>query len=168
MALPRYFQRHLLQEISLACPFFMPTRKLDGGEWPHPARLPLGFGWEGHCTAPGNQGVTPDLQRLHDECSLGYASACPHLPKERAWDAVRFAVLSENESRVLLAYVCERNHLPAEHGSLELKVQERTWAKSHADARVQKMAQCFVEAWLEKGMSRVSRAADGEPIDEQS
>ncbi len=151
----------------MTCPFFMPTRRLEGGAWPHPARLPLGYGWEGHCTAPGNQGAKPELQRLQDECSLGYASSCPHLPAQRAWDAVRFAISSENESRVLLAYVCERNHLPIEHGNLEFKVREGSWARSHEDTRVQKMAECFVESWLQKTNSR-DTTPDGEKVDEQS
>lgn len=134
----------------MACPFFMPTRKLHGGAWLHPARLPLGCGWEGYCTAPGHEGTSPDLARVEKECSLGYAAGCPNLPKQRAWDAIRFAVSSENESRVLLAYVCEKDHLPAEHGNLEFQIGARGWISRHSDVRVQKMAECFLESWLQK------------------
>ncbi len=135
---------------ALACPFFMPTRRSDEGVWFHPSRLPLGCGWEGHCTAPGHQGVIPEPQRLQDECSLGYAPTCPRLPGHRTWDAVRFAVSSESEAHVVVAYVCEKSHLPAEHGNLEYRVHDGQWASCHADARVQKMAECFLESWLQR------------------
>jgi hypothetical protein len=147
----------------LACPFFMPTRKSEEALWIHPCRLPLGAGWEGNCTAPGADGtiVTGD-QLAH--CNLGYANDCPRLPKERKWDAIRFAVMSEYESRICLAYVCERNHLPSEHGRLEYNVTQTHWLSSHADARVQKMAECFLESWLVK----TRRAANGEASEDKN
>ena len=134
----------------MACPYFMPTQKSDGSAWLHPSRLPLGSGWEGHCTAPGHEGAIPDSPNLREGCSLGYATTCPRLPPVRAWDAIRFAVAGENESKVSVAYVCERNHLPAEHGSLEYRVHDGVWAALHPDKRIQKMAECFVESWLRK------------------
>ncbi len=134
----------------MACPFFMPTARSMEGAWIHPDRLPLGSGWEGHCTAPGHEGVMPEPERLHQDCSLGYASKCPRLPVQRDSDAIRFSISSENEVRVLVTFVCERNHLPVEHGNLEFRVQEGTCANSHPDSRIQKMAECFLEAWLSK------------------
>jgi hypothetical protein len=152
----------------MACPFFMPTRKLDDGVWLHPSRLPLGCGWEGHCTAPGHEGAVPAPSRLHEECSLGYASTCPHLPEGRAWDAVRFAVSREYESRIRVAYVCERNHLPAEHGDLEYRVHDGQWTGCHPDRRIQKMAECFLESWMQR--TRPATASDGqsEKVHEQA
>jgi hypothetical protein len=134
----------------VACPFFMPTERSLEGAWIHPARLPLGSGWEGHCTAPGHEGVMPELETLHQDCSLGYASNCPRLPADRGSDAIRFAVSSENEVRVVIAYVCERNHLPAAHGNLEFRLHDGRCVNSHADARIQRMAECFLESWLRK------------------
>jgi hypothetical protein len=134
----------------VACPYFMPTERSIEGAWIHPARLPLGSGWEGHCTAPGHEGVTPEPERLQQECSMGYASSCPRLPADRASDAVRFSVASENEARVLVTYACERNHLPAAHGNLEFRLHDRQCANSHSDPRIQKMAECFLESWLRK------------------
>ena len=142
----------------MTCPFFMPTRRSEGSAWFHPERLPLGSGWEGHCTAPGHEGVVPDPRRLQEDCSLGYAATCPRLPAGRAWDAIRFAVTGENEAQVCVTYACERNHLPAEHGNLEYRVRDAAWAAHHPDPRIQKMAECFLESWLRK--SRPSGSDD--------
>jgi hypothetical protein len=149
----------------LACPYFMPLEKLDGGSWPHPARLPLGCGWSGHCTAPGHEGQLPSRDILEAFCNLGYASTCAWAPSERAWDAVRFAVVApkgrENKSSrennssavartLLVSYVCEKNHRPVEHGHLEFDLQASAWMRRHDDLRVQKMAECFLESYLRK------------------
>ncbi len=58
----------------MACPFFMPTSKLEDGGWLHPSRLPLGGGWIGHCSAPGYEGAEPTNQELRELCNLGYAT----------------------------------------------------------------------------------------------
>jgi hypothetical protein len=133
----------------LACPFFMPTRKSNDGAWMHPARLPLGAGWEGHCTAPGAEGAVPAGAELH-LCNLGYATECPRLPKDRVSDAVRFAIVSEQSSGIRLAYVCEKEHLPGEHGRLEYRTATHSWLTPHPDERIQKMAECFVDSWQAK------------------
>jgi hypothetical protein len=81
------------------------------------------------------------------------------------WDAVRFAVSAPPDPavphgpdvgivdavRVLrLRYVCERNHLPVEHGVLEFDLSRAAWLRRHDDARLQKMAECFLESHLNK------------------
>lgn len=144
----------------------MPLQKLENGAWPHPARLPLGGGWCGHCTAPGHEGEVPSQDVLEAFCNLGYASSCSWAPQERAWDAVRFAVSAPPDSvargrrqdagadvptRILrLRYVCEKNHRPVEHGNLEFDLSRATWLRRHDDARIQKMAECFLESYLKK------------------
>jgi hypothetical protein len=146
----------------LACPFFMPVARLENGSWPHPARLPLGGGWCGHCTAPGHDGELPPQDVLEAFCNLGYASSCGWSPRERLWDAVRFAVSAPRESArheprdvdaariLLLRYVCERDHRPVEHGDLEFDLAQATWLRRHDDARIQRMAECFLESYLKK------------------
>ena len=146
----------------MACPYFMPVAKLENGNWPHPARLPLGIGWSGHCTAPGHEGEIPAQDVLEAFCNLGYASGCSWSPAERRWDAVRFAVCAppgqtlaqdsaDRTARVLLLrYVCERNHGPVEYGDLEFDLSRATWLRRHDDARIQKMAECFLESYLKK------------------
>jgi hypothetical protein len=132
----------------LACPFFMPTRKLPGNVWLHPARLPLGGGWSGQCCAPGHEGAEPSDDDLRELCNMGYAAACSRLPQQRSCDAVRFAVAQDRGSRLLLSFVCETGHRPAEHGSLEYDASLRQWMSSHSDPRIQKMAECYVESYL--------------------
>lgn len=140
----------------MACPFFMPIEKLENGLWLHARRLPLGCGWSGQCTAPGHEGEIPSQEELREFCNLGYASGCPRMPQERAWDSVRFGVktiCSEGQKqgdRVQLRYVCERDHRPVEHGFLEFDVSSDQWRARHADARVQQMAECFLAAYFEK------------------
>jgi hypothetical protein len=139
----------------VACPFFMPVEKLQNGNWLHAGRLPLGCGWSGQCTAPGHEGEVPSQEELREFCNLGYAEGCGRLPQERAWDSVRFAartVGSDGGSgeRVQVRYVCERGHRPAEHGVLEFEVQQERWVELHRDARVQRMAECFLESYIEK------------------
>src|SRR5258708_39818763 len=142
----------------------MPVSRLENGSWPHPARLPLGGGWCGHCTAPGHEGEVPSQDVLEAFCNLGYASSCNWSPPARVWDAVRFAVSApldvtgSRETRdaaaparvLVLRYVCERDHRPVAHGYLEFDLAHATWLRRHDDARVQRMAECFLESYLKK------------------
>ncbi len=140
----------------MACPFFMPIEKLDGS-WLHAERLPLGCGWSGHCTAPGHEREAPSPQELREFCNLGYAAGCGRLPRERAWDSVRFVArtaggIGKNETgiRIQIQYVCEREHLPSDHGMLQFDATAERWLQSHPDLRVQRMAECFLESYLQK------------------
>lgn len=140
----------------------MPVEKLSGGNWPHPARLPLGCGWSGHCTAPGHDGETPSQDVLEAFCNLGYASSCGWAPQAREWDAVRFAVSAPSPlnpalradalpARFLkLIYICERDHRPVSQGELVFDLENAAWLRPHDDARVQKMAECFVDTYLKR------------------
>jgi hypothetical protein len=149
----------------MTCPYFMPMAKLENGNWPHPARLPLGAGWSGHCTAAGHEGETPAQDVLEAFCNLGYASGCSWTPQQRPWDAVRFSVSAPPDSDgrnptpdiaamparvLLLRYVCERNHKPSAHGDLKFDLSSATWLQLHPDPCVQKMAECFLESYLKK------------------
>jgi hypothetical protein len=133
----------------VACPFFMPTDKSEESAWLHPGRLPLGGVWQGVCTA-GEEVVTPDGQQLNDYCSLGYATACPHLPRRRAADAVRFSIANDCSGRIQIRYTFELAHHPGEHGTLEYDAVSCRWMKAHPDGRVQKMAECHLESYLSK------------------
>lgn len=145
----------------MACPFFMPMEKLVNGTWLHPARLPLGCGWSGHCTAPGHEGESPPQQELREFCNLGYAEGCGRLPPDRLWDSVRFAARTVGREgkngtgeRIQVRYSCERRHRPAEHGVLEFEKGEARWEQRHRDSRVQRMAECFLESYVEKRKSQ--------------
>ncbi len=145
----------------MACPFFMPVEKLEGGNWLHPSRLPLGGGWHGHCTAPGHEQQVPSQPTLEACCNLGYASSCSWAPRERISDAIRFAVIaprqgprsetSHSPGTILrLQFVCERDHRPLDHGELAFDLTQSTWVRAHEDSRIQKMAECFVTSYLQK------------------
>jgi hypothetical protein len=138
----------------LACPFFMPVHRLENGTWLHAGRLPLGSGWTGECTAPGHEGETPSHDELRELCNLGYAQGCLRLPPDRMWDAVRFAARTVSDAngdraRIQVRYVCEREHRPAEHGLLVFDAAEARWEQKHGDSRVQRMAECFLESYIE-------------------
>jgi hypothetical protein len=136
----------------------MPVERFENGDWQHPARLPLGGGWRGHCTAPGHEGEVPSDSTQERFCNLGYASSCDWAPPDRAWDAVRFAVCappmcngSSNAAIPVvlrLRYVCEKNHCPVESGDLEFDLIHAAWLGRHNDPRVQRMAECFLDSYL--------------------
>jgi hypothetical protein len=141
----------------LACPFFMPVSRLENGNWLHAERLPLGGGWSGHCSAPEHEGETPSHNELREFCNLGYAEGCGRLPSERKWDSVRFAARrrgydAQNGTgeRIQIRYVCERGHRPVEHGTLEFAAFETPCVEPHADSRLQRLAECFLESYMEK------------------
>jgi hypothetical protein len=143
----------------------MPIEKFENGEWPHVARLPLGCGWSGHCTAPGHENEAPSQQELRDFCNLGYAEKCSRFPQERMWDSVRFSARTVasggngSGDRIEVRYVCERAHRPAEHGFLECDAVEGLWQKRHEDDRIQRMAECFLAAYVEKRKRCLQQAA---------
>jgi hypothetical protein len=149
----------------MACPYFLPIEKLEG-TWPHPHRLPLGCGWQGQCTAPGHDGEAPCEDELHEFCNLGYAKDCVRLPHNRAWDSIRFGARvlgargnyagnpnsSDNNAaslRIQIRYICERAHRPADHGVLIFDAQSKC-ERNHPDARLQRMAECFLQSYLDK------------------
>jgi hypothetical protein len=145
----------------MACPFFMPTAKFDEGGWMHPARLPLGGGWKGQCCAPGHEGVEPRAEELREWCNLGYASGCGRRPKENSADAVRFAVTRDSAGQINILYSIEMAHLPAGHGILEYDMASQRFSTSNADARIMKMAECFLQSQLSRRGSANSGASSG-------
>jgi hypothetical protein len=136
----------------------MPERQLEDGAWIHPSRLPLGNGWDGRCFAPGYEGIQPSREQLHEFCNLGYAFRCPRLPKQRACDAVRFAVSRECGAQLFLGFVCETAHLPADHGILEYDLTRRRWLRPHPDPRIQQMAECYLQQYLDRTMRSATLA----------
>jgi hypothetical protein len=146
----------------LACPFFMPVQKLEGG-WFHPARLPLGGGWGGHCSAPGHDDFQPSDEDLRELCNLGYATKCSRLPVQRDCDAVRFSVARDQGSRLLVRLVFEAGHRPVKHGTAEYDVDLGTWIAPLGDLpippNIWKMLECYVESYLQRRMRPVVAGA---------
>jgi len=133
----------------MACPFFMPVQRFPS-DWPFPQRLPLGAGWTGVCTAPGHEGVRPTEEELSSGCNLGYAKTCCRLPAERHADAVRFVLGEERDGTVRVLFVCERAYLPTSHGELLFDKTSGVWLQRHHNACVQRMAECYVQAQMER------------------
>ncbi len=136
----------------MACPFFIPTHRVDDLPLPHPARLPLGAAWRGTCTAAGHEAAILNNQEL-ESCNLGYAKSCPRLPKERPCDAVRFAVASDSSGSISLHFAFELDHLPAGNGVLEYDRKLKSWIAPHPEPRTQKLAESFLQSYLERRSS---------------
>ena len=127
----------------------MPLEILNDGSWPHPARLPLGAGWTGNCRASGQELAASDAH-LREFCNLGYATACPHLPRRRDWDAIRFSIAHVGPEQVTICFVCELDHAPIEHGKLTFGLAADAWLDPHADPRVLTLAACYLRAYRER------------------
>lgn len=140
--------------IVLACPFFVPLEIVNDGSWPHAARLPLGAGWTGSCCASG-QDLAAEEAHVRDFCNLGYASACPHLPRSRDWDAVRFSIARAGSEQITLTYACEYGHAPVNHGTLIYDVSRETWHETHPDPRVHRLATSFLHAYRVRQPSKL-------------
>ena len=134
----------------MACPFFVPIAKLETGGWLHPSRLPLGAGWEGHCSAPGHEGSIPSEEELQQFCNLGYATKCPRLPNQRMCDAVRFSVARDRGSQILFTFVCESGHRPTACGTLEYDVGSERWLSPHPGLGIQRLAESYLVCYLER------------------
>ena len=89
----------------------------------------------------------PSNAALREFCNMGNASACPRLPPDRAWDAVRFCVARSGEEQITLCYVCELAHAPVEHGKITFDRTADAWLNPHTDARVQRLAACYLETY---------------------
>ena len=139
----------------MACPFFIPTERLEG-EFKFPERLPLGAGFRGVCGAPGQMLASPTDEELHSHCNLGHAS-CARLPQHRTADAIRFSARTVESQRISVRYVFEMQCRPAGGGTLEYDERERRWISAIADEKLQRQADCFLQAW--RARHRLSAAA---------
>lgn len=135
--------------VVVACPYFYPSDRNRTLSWPFPARLPLGAGFNGTCRA-GSEETTPTEAELRDFCNIGYARGCSRMPKACASDGVRFAVARDEESRIILHYVSEREHEPVEYGRLEYDCATKTWAAPLRDICLQRQADCYLSVYLER------------------
>jgi len=134
----------------MACPFFFPQHRIENSPWPHAVRLPLGAAWTGCCTAAGHAGEQPSDEELKDGCNLGYARNCSRLPANRSTDAVRFSIARDRDLKLSVQFVCELAHAPAANGMLEFDCNSGQWRTTHADSRIQRMAECYVESYLQR------------------
>jgi hypothetical protein len=133
----------------LACPYFIPEKRSESELWLHRARLPLGDGYEGRCSAPGHEDVKLTDEELRLACNLGNA-CCSRLPADRALDSIRFHVKQDLGSALMVQFCTEREHHPREHGLLQFDAASGTFVAPAAQAQVVRLAQAFVQSHLER------------------
>ena len=125
----------------MACPFFLPLRRLGSSGWNPEPRLPLGDAYEGSCRACASSPFEPPEEIQRDLCNCGYARGrCSHFPDNGAADAVRFSVTGDQDGRVTLVYILEKDHAPMEHGL----INDATCAPEPLASQ----ARAFVESYL--------------------
>jgi hypothetical protein len=134
----------------MACPYFLPTEEFTAWSWHARPRLPLGDAWKGVCTAPGHDGEAPPDAAIKEWCSFGYAKHCPWLPAKRSADKISFSIARDKDDGILIYYVLEIDHTPGEHGTLLYDQQLQRWVKGHADPRLQKQAECYLDSYLHR------------------
>jgi hypothetical protein len=135
----------------VACPFFVPSRRLEIAGWVRPPRFPLGDPFAGACHARPADVVEPPEARQRELCNCGYARGrCDRFPGDSAADAVRFSVTNDSPSRVLLVYVVEKDHAPAEHGILEYAVGDARLDGPHISDILVQQARAFLESYLRR------------------
>ncbi len=126
----------------MACPYFLPLRRLPDAEvrgW----RMPLGGTFAGECRAPGLQPAPTDEDQARSCCNTGYASGrCARFPGDAAADCVRFLIREEGEGSATVMYAFEKNHYPAGRG--ELKVPPKN------DGVLAAQAQTYWRSYLER------------------
>lgn len=132
----------------MACPFFLPTERLDESAWPQPPRLPLGDPYRGICQAPPSP--TSGEMPLNELCNGGYARGrCPHFPAAAPADAHRFSVSSDDNSLIRICYVVERDHFPSGHGVLEYSAGG-TLRSGPDDPLLLQQAHSFLQSYLRR------------------
>ena len=131
----------------MACPFFVPVRRL---EWtgPGPApRLPLGDSYAGECHT-GPEVFEPPAARQRDVCNCGYASGRCDRFEARGTDAVRFSVTLDEPERLELVWVLEKDHAPASYGMLEYDVASQCVRGEAPGGTLRRQVEKFVESYL--------------------
>jgi len=130
----------VLPSLAMACPFFWPLRRIEGGV---KLRLPLLGFFDGECRADGSASVLPDPVTLRDLCSFGYARGqCPRFPRDARTDAHRFSPPAHGAPTPEVLYVVEENGWPVQHGTLTpdssgaiLARQAQAWMENYSRLR---------------------------------
>jgi hypothetical protein len=144
----------------VACPFFVPSRRLEIAGWVRPPRFPLGDPFGGACHARSGDVIEPPEARQRELCNCGYARGrCDRFPGDSAADAVRFSVTDETLTRVSVVYVVEKDHAPAEFGTLEYAIEESRLEGPHISDVLVQQARAFLESYLSRRAGRREQVA---------
>jgi hypothetical protein len=133
----------------VACPYFLPQGELPTGLWVHEPRWPLGRAYSGLCCSRADEPFQPPEQSQEKLCNYGYARGiCECFPAEGQSDAVRFSVIEDDGSRLRLVYVLEKEHAPAQFGTLRYCIAARALLPPHPDAVLSQQAEAFAKSYL--------------------
>ena len=132
----------------MACPFFMPSRRLEHVGWVVPPRLPLGDPWGGTCHAHADDIIEPPDLQQRELCNCGYARArCERFPGGESADAIRFSITGDTGGVIKMVYIIEKDHAPAAHGVLQFPEAGEVTGVS---ALIAQQARAFLESYLHR------------------
>jgi hypothetical protein len=60
----------------------------------------------------------------------------------------------------VLCFSTEAAHLPLDHGTLTYDLNAARWVSQHRDQRIQKMAECYLESYLQRKNPPASASTD--------
>jgi hypothetical protein len=141
----------------VACPFFVPSRRLEIAGWVRPPRFPLGDLFFGACHAHATEVIEPPESRQRELCNCGYARGrCDRFPGDGAADAVRFSVTDDTPNRLIVVYVVEKDHAPAEYGTLEYSVGDSRLDGPVISDVLAQQARAFLDSFLRRRVHRAS------------
>jgi hypothetical protein len=145
----------------VACPFFMPQDRLDDSAWKHAPRLPLGDAYRGVCHSDPSHPFDPRDTARRDLCNYGYARGrCDRFPPDSSADAIRFSVAGDENGRIRLVYIAEKDHAPAQHGSVESSVEEIQSIRVSENELISKQARVFLESYLRRKRTNAIQAGE--------
>ena len=135
----------------MACPYFLPSIRIEPGAWVLPPRMPLGDAFAGSCHARRDEILEPTESQIRELCNCGYARGrCDRFPPEGGGDAVRFSICSDRNGRVGLVYIIEKGHAPMESGGLEYVVDEAVFAVAVENELLLEQAKAFLTSYLRR------------------
>jgi hypothetical protein len=141
----------------------MPQDRVDDSAWQHAPRWPLGDVYQGVCRSDPSRHFDPRDAGQRDLCNYGYARGrCDRFPRDSSADAIRFSVTGDEDGRLRLVYIVEKNHAPAEHGLVESSVEEIQSIRVGESELISNQARVFLESYLRRKRVAVTPAAPPE------
>lgn len=135
----------------MACPFFMPQDRLDDRDWKHAPRMPLGDTYGGVCHSDPAHGFDPPETAQRGLCNYGYARGlCDRFPRDGSADAIRFSVSGDENGRLRLVYIVEKDHAPADHGTVESRLEEIPSIRVGENDLWSRQARVYLESYLRR------------------
>jgi hypothetical protein len=126
----------------MACPYFLPRRRLSPIDGIPGWKMPLGSVFAGECTVVDGEAWTPSDSVVRTACNTGYPRGqCDRFPQSAKYDIVRFLVTEDHGTGGSLSYVYEKDHYPAlcgdvripAEGSSLLEIQATSYWNSYKD-----------------------------------